>query len=90
MRSVLPTSPETGAPGSISHVRALSVAAQRTNGQFELVVEGEAGRTYDIWATQDFVDWTLVTEVTLAGQRQVIPDPDAAQFNLRFYRAEAR
>jgi hypothetical protein len=57
--------------------------------QFILTVNGPAGHTYDIQATQDFITWTVIGTVT-AGTNglSVFTDTNAASFSMRFYRTQ--
>ncbi len=55
--------------------------------QFILTVTGPVGHTYDIQATQDFINWTVIGTVTVgAGGSLNFTDTNAANFSRRFYR----
>jgi hypothetical protein len=55
--------------------------------QFILTVTGPVGHMYDIQATQDFTNWTVIGTVTVgAGGSQNFTDTNAASFSRRFYR----
>ena len=57
-------------------------------GQFMLTLTGPVGHTYDIEATEDFVNWTVIGTVTLdASSSGDFTDIDAASYPQRFYRA---
>ncbi len=54
---------------------------------FILTVTGLIGHTYDIQATQNFIDWTVIGTVTLgAGGWLNFTDTNGAGFSRRFYR----
>lgn len=58
-----------------------------SNGQAVLTVRGLTGQTYDIEATEDFADWTVIGTVTLGGSgSQDFTDTNAGSFPKRFYR----
>jgi hypothetical protein len=55
--------------------------------QFILTVNGPIGHTYDILATQDFVTWTVIGNVTVGTNGSLnFTDTNAASFSKRFYR----
>lgn len=52
-----------------------------------LTVTGQNGRDYEVQATQDFTDWTVLGTVTVgAGGAIEFFDPEAANYPARFYR----
>jgi Fibronectin type III domain len=56
-------------------------------GQFSLTVAGVTGHTYQIQATQDLTNWTVIGSVTLGtGGSLNFTDTNAANFSRRFYR----
>ena len=58
-----------------------------SNRQSVLTVSGQASHTYDIMATENFADWTVIGTVTLdAGGSQDFTDTNPANFPQRFYR----
>ena len=58
-----------------------------SGGQLTMNVSGPAGHTYDIEATEDFVNWTVIGTVTLdAGGSLDFTDTNAMNFLTRFYR----
>ena len=58
-------------------------------GQFVVTVAGQAGRAYQILATQDFKTWTAIGTATVpAGGSIDFTDTNAASFSRRFYRAQ--
>ncbi len=62
-------------------------AFQLGNGTFSFVLNGTAGHTYDIQASQDFVNWTVIGTVTLGVSGSLnFSDTSAANFSRRFYR----
>ena len=62
-----------------------------TNGQVVLTVMGRTGRSYDLLVTQDFIDWTVIGNVTLGDQGLLeFVDPSAANFPARFYRLQEK
>ena len=57
--------------------------------QFNLTVNGPAGHTYNIQATQDFKTWTVIGTVTVGTNgSSVFTDTNAANFSRRFYRTQ--
>jgi len=55
--------------------------------QFNLTVTGLNSHTYDIQASQDLVNWTVIGTVTLdASGSATFTDTNAASFSSRFYR----
>jgi len=68
----------------------LSAAARGTDGTFTMLVAGEAGRSYDIYASTDLHTWTKVgTPVTGAATPQLFADSGAKTLPMRFYKAVA-
>ena len=62
----------------------LSIAPAR---DFILTVTGLTGHTYEIQATQNLIDWTVIGTVTLgAGGLLNFTDTNGAGFSRRFYR----
>jgi hypothetical protein len=58
-------------------------------GQFVLGVTGTVGQTYDIQATQDLENWTVIGAVTVGASGWAeFTDTNAANFSSRFYRAQ--
>lgn len=58
-------------------------------GQVVLTVQGLMAHTYDILASQNLVDWIIVGTVTLGSGGSVnFTDTNAANFQMRFYRAQ--
>ena len=54
---------------------------------FSFVLNGAAGHTYDIQATQDFSAWTVIGTVTMgANGSSNFTDTNSASFSRRFYR----
>jgi hypothetical protein len=57
--------------------------------QFILTVNGPAGHTYNIQATQDFITWTVIGTVTVGTNGTLnFTDTNAASFSKRFYRTQ--
>ena len=55
--------------------------------QFVLTVGGQAGHTYDLWATRNFTTWTVIGTVTLGASGSLqLTDLNAASYPARFYR----
>jgi hypothetical protein len=55
-----------------------------------LTVTGLTGHTYDIQATQNLIDWTVIGKVTLgAGGLLNFTDTNGAGFSRRFYRTRS-
>jgi hypothetical protein len=66
---------------------AQMVSRGLVNGQFTLTVTGTTGHTYDLEATQDFTNWTVIGTGTVDGSGSLnFTDPNAANFQQRFYR----
>ncbi len=62
-----------------------------TNGQLVLIVTGPAGRSYDLLMTEDFTDWTVIGNVTIAaGGSTEFLDTNASNFQARFYRMQQK
>jgi len=58
------------------------------HGVFGFVMNGSAGHTYDIQATQDFKTWTVIGTVTVGDSGWInFTDTNAASFSRRFYRS---
>jgi hypothetical protein len=60
------------------------------NGQFQLRLTGESGRSYVIEASSDLRSWTPMRTNTITGGSVDILDPDTAGYGCRFYRAFAQ
>jgi hypothetical protein len=57
-------------------------------GQMLLTVTGQPGRTYDLLASPDLSNWTVIARVTAdTGGTLGFTDPDAPKYPARFYRA---
>lgn len=68
-------------PGAQIQSRGLS------GGQFTLNVTGNIGHTYELEATEDFTTWTVIGTGTVDANGSLeFTDPDAANFQQRFYR----
>jgi hypothetical protein len=62
-----------------------------TAGQVVLTLKGLSGQQYDILATQNLTDWTVIGTVTLDASGSVdFTDPSAASFPKRFYRTQPK
>ena len=69
-------------PG-VPHIRARTM----WNGLFTLTVSGTTGHTYEIEATQDLTNWTIIGIVTVGAAGTLdFTDTDTARFPQRFYR----
>jgi len=67
--------------GAQMHIQGVS------GGLFVLTVSGTSGHAYEIQATQDFTDWTVIGTVTLDASGSLdFTDTNAAGFPQRFYR----
>ena len=59
------------------------------DGQFMLTVNGPAGHTYQIEATTDLINWTIIGTQTMGSSGSFeFTDYDAASYPARFYRTE--
>ena len=57
------------------------------DGPVVLTVSGQAGHTYEVQATQDFMAWTVIGTMSLEADGALdFTDTDAANFPQRFYR----
>lgn len=84
---------ESAFSNEISYLRQLPGAQMQiqvaAGGQFLLTVAGTAGHTYNIEATQDLKNWTVIgTGTADASGSLTFTDTHAANFSQRFYRAE--
>ena len=60
---------------------------QRGIAGFSFVLNGTAGHTYDIQATQNFTNWTVIGTVTMSASGSTsFTDTNSAVFSRRFYR----
>jgi hypothetical protein len=76
----VPPPPAVSPPPAVQ----LTVASAQ---QFNLTVTGLNGHNYDIQASQDLVNWTVIGTVTLGtGGSTTFTDTNAANFSSRFYR----
>ena len=74
-------------PGAFSTLQIHAV----TGGQFVVPVNGPAGHTYDVEATEDFTAWTVIGTVTLGISGSAdFADTNAASFPKRFYRTQEK
>jgi hypothetical protein len=58
-----------------------------SGGKPELVITGEAGQEFDIYASDNLSNWTKLTTVTLSGTTYNFTDTTSTGKALRFYRA---
>jgi hypothetical protein len=65
----------------------LEAPARQTDGSFRFNVAGEAGRTYEISASTNLLDWLTLTNLLTPGGVFQFADPTARNFPQRFYRA---
>lgn len=82
---------ESGFSGEISYLQEFPSTQIQipaiTGGQFMLTVAGRAGHTYDIEATKDFSNWTVIGTVALDARGLMnFTDTHTADFPQRFYR----
>jgi hypothetical protein len=61
-------------------------AGYAAGGQFQLGFAGAAGDTYVLQATTNFTDWTPISTNTATTNFFILTDPDATNFQNRFYR----
>jgi hypothetical protein len=57
------------------------------DGALQMTLRGQAGRTYTIQVSTDFVAWTALTTFTATDAIVEVTDPDASIHGRRFYRA---
>jgi len=85
------TGMESAFSGEVSYTPAipslqLTIAPGR---QFNLGVFGQIGHTYNILASQDLKTWTVIGTAALgAGGSLLFTDPNASQYESRFYRLQ--
>lgn len=65
----------------------LSSAAATSNGIPSFLLTGPAGYTCDIQASTNFISWTDIATVTNFGASTIFTDPNAPNYQYRFYRA---
>jgi len=63
------------------------LAVHTQGGQVRLTIHGQAGQTYRIEATLDFVTWTSIGNFNLTTDSREVQDPSGGSFPRRFYRA---
>ena len=68
-------------------VRALGTSYE---GTFEIEVAGEAGQVYDVWASQDLTNWSLMASVLNSEGTVVVTDSLETPPAARFYRVSLR
>jgi len=54
---------------------------------FQLSYPGDVGRIYQVLASTNLVDWSILTNVTSVTTSNFFNDPDAINYRWRFYRA---
>lgn len=65
----------------------LEVARVLPDRVVDLAIYGQAGRAYEIQATANFVDWTILTNLLTTNVTTIFTDPSSTNYNQRFYRA---
>jgi len=73
-----------GKYGTNAVIRSLN---HQSDGTTALTLIGQAGKTYTLQASTDFVNWTKVQEVTTANGAALFHDSSAGSASHRFYRA---
>jgi hypothetical protein len=63
-----------------------SLGYNTAGGQFQLGFEGVSNETYVLQATTNFTDWTPISTNTATTSFFILTDPDATNFQNRFYR----
>jgi hypothetical protein len=58
-------------------------------GTFAFRFAGQPGRSYEVWASTNLEDWVVIRTITATEASQPFTDPDAANFNRRFYKVQA-
>ncbi len=73
--------------GTIQPALTLAVGSiTRTNGQLSFIVQNPANRSFEIQASTNLLDWTILLTVTNSTSPVPLTDP-VANFQRRFYRA---
>jgi PKD repeat protein len=66
-----------------------NLTAREKGGQFQLQLRGQSNQIYEIEASTNLVNWTILAQRAGGPGTVTITDPQASQFNRRFYRAVA-
>jgi hypothetical protein len=65
----------------------LSTPTIRPDGCFQALLHGQAGKTYVIEGSSDYINWIPVSTNTLSGATGAVVDPENAISTQKFYRA---
>jgi subtilisin-like proprotein convertase family protein len=66
---------------------SLSTPTIRPDGCFQALLHGQAGKTYVIEGSSDYINWIPVSTNTLSGATGAVVDPENAISTQKFYRA---
>lgn len=76
-------SPKTQSPPPVIVLTDPRILA---NGAFQVTVNGEIGRAYDLQASTNLFDWVQITRIVLSSSSEEVADTEARNFDGRFYR----
>jgi hypothetical protein len=74
-------------PGPAPHFRT-SATTRTSDGKVHLVIDSPAGASFQVQASSDLVNWSLLTSITNSPGTAQLDDPSAAAQARRFYRAK--
>jgi hypothetical protein len=74
-------------PGPAPHFRT-SATTRTPDGTVHLVIDSPAGANFQIQASSDLLNWSLLTSITNSPGTARVDDPSAAAQARRFYRAK--
>ena len=78
-----------GDPQAISGLPSTTKPGGIVSGKFQLQIQGEPGKKFDIYASENLRSWTKLSTVTLTGSTYDFLDNTSSGKSLRFYRAIA-
>ena len=79
----------TSAPAylSVAGPPGLAGLSRALNGVVQFTLDGRTGHVYQIEATRDFINWTILGRLTNSSGLQLYSDPAATNVDHRFYRS---
>jgi hypothetical protein len=63
--------------------------ARMEGGTFAFSFAAQPGRNYEVWASTNLADWLVIRTITASQVNQPFTDPEATNFNRRFYKVQA-